>query len=53
MLSELHARFQQATAQEKRWMRDVLREWLDSGDEFRRYDSRILVPIFDSELGDT
>ncbi len=53
MLSELQARFRQVTAQEKRWMLDILREWLDSEDEFRRYDSRSLVPKFEYELGDT
>ncbi len=50
MLDELQNKFRQAPVHEKRWMLEVMQEWSNTGDEYQRYDSQVLVPQFHAEL---
>ncbi len=52
MVQVLEQKFHALSIDEKRWLVDLMREWQDSGNQFKKYDCDVLLSKFEAALSD-
>jgi translation initiation factor 2 beta subunit (eIF-2beta)/eIF-5 len=49
MIDELTTLFQEMNRDEKKWFKELMNEWKDSGDVYQKYDGRVLSRRIEEE----